>query len=261
MAQYAGTSPTELDGVWEHLRIGQTNLGKAIASAYILETGADVAFENAGGIRASIPEGKITYGDIIAVSPYGNYIVTKQVTGAQLKEITETVLQIERECIAANDSGEYDAWPKNSGSYLQFAGMTVTYDPALENGKCIISVKVGGEPLDENKLYTVATNNYVAGSSAFPALANAEETGEFSACDTTLIRYFEQNAGIIEKDISAVGLIAENSEKPVNTENTDVPDKTNPDTGSETSAACTAIFFISAAAILLSRRKQSSSRG
>lgn len=260
MAQYAGTSPAELDGVWEHLRIGQTNLGKAIASAYILETGADVAFENAGGIRASIPKGDITYGDIIAVSPYGNYIVTKQVTGAQLKEITETVLQIERECIAANDSGEYDAWPKNSGSYLQFAGMTVTYDPALENGKRIISVKVGGEPLDENKLYTVATNNYVAGSSTFPALANAKETGEFSACDTALIRYFEQDTSVIENDISSVGLIMENTKNTESTENSDSADKSNPETGSETSAACTAIFFISAAAILLSRRKQPTNR-
>lgn len=249
LKQPAGTSPAELDGVWEHLRIGETNLGKAVASAYILETGADVAFENAGGIRASVPKGAITYSDIIAVSPYGNYVVTKQVTGAQLKEITETVLQIEQECIAANDSGIYDAWPEKSGSYLQFAGMTVTYDPALENGKRIISIKVGAEALDENKLYTIATNNYNAGSSNFPALANAEETGEFSACDTALIRYFEQDASVIEKDISTVGLIKENSEK------TDDPENTNPETGKETIVAFTAVLFIGAVTALLSRRK------
>ncbi len=47
-----GTSPVELDGVWEHIRIGQTNLGNVITDAYLLATGADVAFENAGGIRA-----------------------------------------------------------------------------------------------------------------------------------------------------------------------------------------------------------------
>lgn len=261
LAQPAGASPAELDGVWEHLRIGETNLGKAIASAYILETGADVAFENAGGIRASIPKGDITYNDIIAVSPYGNYIVTKQVTGAQLKEIMETVLQIKQECIAANDSGEYDAWPDNSGSYLQFAGMTVTYNPALEQGKRITSIEVGGESLDENKLYTVATNNYAAGSSNFPALANAEETGEFSACDTALIRYFAQDISVIEKDISEVGLIEENSDKPstdTDTENTDNnSDKEIPDTGSEDAAIYAALCFISAGVIFVSRRKQS----
>ena len=91
--------------------------------------GKDVAFENAGGIRASISEGDVTYGDIISVSPYGNYIVTKQVTGKQLKEILETALDIQMQCIAADESGDYDAWPQSSVSYLQTGGMTVVYDP------------------------------------------------------------------------------------------------------------------------------------
>ena len=73
-----GTSPVELDGVWEHIRIGQTNLGNVITDAYLLATGADIAFENAGGIRASIAAGTVTYGDVINVSPYGNYVVTKK---------------------------------------------------------------------------------------------------------------------------------------------------------------------------------------
>lgn len=66
-----GTSPVELDGVWEHIRIGQTNLGN--------------------------------------VSPYGNYVVTKKLTGAQIRNMLETSLTIQKNCIAANDSGEWDA--------------------------------------------------------------------------------------------------------------------------------------------------------
>lgn len=209
LAQTVGTSPAVLDGTWEHLRIGETNLGKAVASAYLLETGADVAFENAGGIRASVPQGTITYGDIINVSPYGNYIVTKQITGAQLKDIMETSLDIQLACKAAYDSGDYNSWPKDSGSYLQFAGMTVTCNPNLEKGKRILSIQVGKEKLKENKLYTVATNHYAAASSEYPALADAEEAGEFSACDTALIRYFEQDINTIMEDTSSVGLITE----------------------------------------------------
>ena len=87
-----GTSPVELDGIWEHIRIGQTNLGNVITDAYLLATGADIAFENAGGIRASIAAGTVTYGDVINVSPYGNYVVTKKLTGAQIKEMLETSL-------------------------------------------------------------------------------------------------------------------------------------------------------------------------
>lgn len=202
-----GSSPAELDGVWEHLRIDETNLGRAVTAAYLKATGADVAFENAGGIRASVKAGEITYGDIISVSPYGNYIVTKQVTGKQLKEILETSIDIQLQCIEANDSGIYDAWPKSSGSYLQTGGMTVEYNPSLETGKRVVSVKVGEEPLDENKLYTVATNNFVAVSKYYPQLAEAEETGEFSACDEALIEFFKQDSAVIEQAVTKQGMI------------------------------------------------------
>ena len=41
----------------EHVRTGETTMGRAVTSAYLLETGADIAIENAGGIRAGIDEG------------------------------------------------------------------------------------------------------------------------------------------------------------------------------------------------------------
>lgn len=109
LAEVVGSAPEDLDGVWEHLRIGETNLGRVVTDAYLLETGADVAFENAGGIRASVSKGDVTYGDIIGVAPFGNYIVTKQITGAEILEVLETALSLQVECIAANDSGDYDA--------------------------------------------------------------------------------------------------------------------------------------------------------
>ena len=139
-----GTSPVELDGVWEHIRIGQTNLGNVITDAYLLATGADIAFENAGGIRASIAAGTVTYGDVINVSPYGNYVVTKKLTGAQIKEMLESSLTIQKNCIVANDSGEWDAWPNDSGSYLQVGGIIVRFDPAQPRGSvCFLCKKMG----------------------------------------------------------------------------------------------------------------------
>ena len=206
LCKVVGKSPAELDGVWEHLRIGETNLGKAVASAYLLETGADVAFENAGGIRASVKSGDVTYGDIIGVSPYGNYIVTKQISGGELLEILETSIDIQLKCIAANDSGDYDAWPQSSGSYLQSAGLNVQYNPSLESGKRVISVMINGESLDKNKLYTVAMNNFLAQSYYYPQLANAAEVGEYSACDEALVKYFMQSADTIAADIAKVGM-------------------------------------------------------
>ena len=192
-----GTSPVELDGVWEHIRIGQTNLGNVITDAYLLATGADIAFENAGGIRASIAAGTVTYGDVINVSPYGNYVVTKKLTGAQIKEMLETSLTIQKNCIVANDSGEWDAWPNDSGSYLQVGGITVRFDLAQPAGERVLSVQKDGQELDDTKEYTVAVNNYLAGSDSYPQLADAAEIGEYSCCEELLIRFFEQGSDAV----------------------------------------------------------------
>ena len=202
-----GTSPVELDGIWEHIRIGQTNLGNVITDAYLLATGADIAFENAGGIRASIAAGTVTYGDVINVSPYGNYVVTKKLTGAQIKEMLETSLTIQKNCIVANDSGEWDAWPNDSGSYLQVGGITVRFDPAQPAGARVFSVKKDGQDLDDTKEYTVAVNNYLAGSDSYPQLAGAMETGEYSCCEELLIRFFEQGSDTVTASAAKQNMI------------------------------------------------------
>ena len=202
-----GTSPVELDGVWEHIRIGQTNLGNVITDAYLLATGADIAFENAGGIRASIAAGTVTYGDVINVSPYGNYVVTKKLTGAQIKEMLETSLTIQKNCIAANDSGEWDAWPNDSGSYLQVGGIIVRFDPAQPAGERVLSVQKDGQELDDTKEYTVAVNNYLAGSDSYPQLANAAEIGEYSCCEELLIQFFEQGSDAVTASAAKQNMI------------------------------------------------------
>ena len=202
-----GTSPVELDGVWEHIRIGQTNLGNVITDAYLLATGADIAFENAGGIRASIAAGTVTYGDVINVSPYGNYVVTKKLTGAQIKEMLESSLTIQKNCIVANDSGEWDAWPNDSGSYLQVGGIIVRFDPAQPAGARVLSVQKDGQELDDTKEYTVAVNNYLAGSDSYPQLAGAAEVGEYSCCEELLIQFFEQGSDAVTASAAKQNMI------------------------------------------------------
>ena len=217
-----GTSPVELDGVWEHIRIGQTNLGNVITDAYLLATGADIAFENAGGIRASIAAGTVTYGDVINVSPYGNYVVTKKLTGAQIKEMLESSLTIQKNCIVANDSGEWDAWPNDSGSYLQVGGIIVRFDPAQPAGERVLSVQKDGQELDDTKEYTVAVNNYLAGSDSYPQLANAAEIGEYSCCEELLIRFFEQGSDAVTASAAKQNMI-QTTKETVEPEHPSVP--------------------------------------
>ena len=202
LTQKVGSTPEDLDGVWEHLRTQPTNLGKAVAGSYILMTGADVGFENAGGIRASVEKGDVTYGDIIGVSPYGNIVVTKQLTGSELKSVVEKNLAMMLACRAADEAGDFDAWPITSGSVLQMAGIYAEYDPDGEDGSRISYMEVGGKALDNDKLYTVATNNYVAENVNYPELAQAEEIAQTGACEQALIEYFRQDESVIANDLA-----------------------------------------------------------
>lgn len=195
-------SPVDLNGENKDIRKTQQNMGNVIADAYLWETGADVAFENAGGICASIKSGDVTYGDIIGVSPFGDYVVTKEVTGEDIKEIMETSIDIQLRCTKAYESGDESAVPQESGDSLQFGGMLVTFNPDKPKGERVMSIAIGGEPIDEKATYTVATNNYVAGMYLYPQLADNFETAQYSSCDEILISYFSKGGDIIKRSAS-----------------------------------------------------------
>lgn len=197
LEQVVGTSPVDVnaedtDLLWGNVRIGQQPIGNVITDAYLAATGADIAFENAGGIRGGLAAGDITYGDIIAIAPFGNYVVTKQVTGQTILDMLETNFttgfanKVAYDTIVAGGSADF---PENSGSYLQWGGINVTYDPDAAEGSRVVSVTVDGEALDPAANYTVATNNFVAVSDDYPVLAAADEINQYSACDEILIRY------------------------------------------------------------------------
>lgn len=137
----------------------------------------------------------------------GFYVVTKKLTGAQIKEMLESSLTIQKNCIVANDSGEWDAWPNDSGSYLQVGGITVRFDPAQPAGERVLSVQKDGQELDDTKEYTVAVNNYLAGSDSYPQLADAAEVGEYSCCEELLIQFFEQGSDAVTASAAKQNMI------------------------------------------------------
>lgn len=214
LSQPAGYAPEDLDGVWEHIRIGETTMGRAVTDAYLLATGADIAFENAGGIRASIEKGAVTYQNVLDVSPYGNYIVTKELSGKEILEILETSLDIMKANIEANEKGDYDGWPDNSGNTLQAGGIEVKYNLSLEKGSRILGVLVQGEAVQGDKMYTVAMNNYLPNdTSDYPQFEGKANLHEYQACEDALAAYLSQPENVVLEGISRARLVATN-EKP-----------------------------------------------
>lgn len=226
LEKVVGYSPEDLNGTWEDVRVGETGLARAVTNAYLMETGADVAIENAGGIRASISKGDVRYQDVLNVSPFGNYVVTLHLTGAQLLSMMERSLEIMRQNQSANLSGDYDAWPQNSGNMLQIAGMQITYDMEKPNGSRILSATVGGQKLVADKEYTVAMNNYLAtDTSDYPELTGKSIVCEYGACVDILADYFQLESDEILQDIKTENLVAFRSESE---EDNGVPEPVTP---------------------------------
>lgn len=185
-------------------------IGHVICGSYLDLTGADLAIENAGGIRGGIAAGNVTAGNVIAISPYGNTVETWTMTGADFLAALEHSLQISDECnhsyelqqayVAAGHT-EQEAqdkfkWRDDSGSVLSFGGINVTIDWTQPEGKRIVSATLtkDGSTLDPAKTYTVATNNYIiTNTTDFPTLANATKHTEWGTCEATLRALIGQN--------------------------------------------------------------------
>lgn len=185
-------------------------IGHVICGSYLDLTGADLAIENAGGIRGGIAAGNVTAGNVIAISPYGNTVETWTMTGADFLAALEHSLQISDDC---NDSYELQQayvaaghteqeaqdmykWRDDSGSVLSFGGINVTIDWTQPEGKRIVSAALAkdGSTLDPTKTYTVATNNYIiTNTTDFPTFAHATKRTEWGTCEAALRALIGQN--------------------------------------------------------------------
>lgn len=186
-------------------------IGHVICGSYLDLTGADLAIENAGGIRGGIAAGDVTAGNVIAISPYGNTVETWTMTGADFLAALEHSLQISDECnhsyelqqayVAAGhteqEAQDMYKWRDDSGSVLSFGGINVTIDWTQSEGKRIVSATLtkDGSTLDPAKTYTVATNNYIiTNTTDFPTFANATKHTEWGTCESELRALIGQNS-------------------------------------------------------------------
>lgn len=147
LSEVIGEAADVLDGERANVRTKETNLGNLVADVMREAGAADIALTNGGGLRASINAGPITVGDIFNVLPFDNTLVVLEVIGADIKAALERSVS------------EY---PNQLGAFLHVSGLSFEFDPAKALGERVVSVSVDNKPLDEKKVYTVATNDFVA---------------------------------------------------------------------------------------------------
>ncbi len=184
--QVVGQAAVDLDGEREHVRTRETNLGNLITDAILWKTASDgtqIAIQNGGGIRATIPAGDVSLGKILEVLPFGNQIVDMDLTGQQIWDALENgVSRVE----------------DVKGRFPQVSGLRFVWDPSQPPGSRIVDVQVGSKdtgytPLDLNATYRVAVNDFMAhGGDGYDSLTqgtNVYKTGVLLS--DTLMEYFQ----------------------------------------------------------------------
>ena len=143
-----GSVNGHLEGDRSKVRFVQTNMARLILEGLIDRTKADFAVMSGGGVRDSIEPGKITYKDVLKVQPFGNTLAYVEMNGSEV-----------RRYLAAVANKQVD-----SGAYAQFARVSLVAD-----GNDVSEVKINGEPLQDDKLYRMATLNFNAtGGDGYP---------------------------------------------------------------------------------------------
>ncbi|MBK7217386.1 MAG: bifunctional metallophosphatase/5'-nucleotidase [Candidatus Promineofilum sp.] len=161
----------------------ESNIGRLIADAMLDATddpdngNAQIAFMNPGGIREDFlvsdiygteAPGEVTFGEMFAVQPFGNAMVTMDMTGTQID------MALEQQWIGVN--------PVPGNKLLQVSeGFTYSYSAAdaaaaianpsqAGNVVDIADIMLNGEPIDPNGVYRVTVNSFIAdGGDQFPA--------------------------------------------------------------------------------------------
>lgn len=130
-----------------HDRYGDqvTPLGKWACEVMAEAVDAQIAFQNGGGLRTSIPAGDVTVGLLYQVMPYDNTLVTMDLLGSDVLKNIEHGLGNEE---------------VGNGA---FSGVTVAYDMDKEFGSRVVSITLpDGTPLDMDAYYSVVVNNFQA---------------------------------------------------------------------------------------------------
>jgi 5'-nucleotidase len=134
-------------------------LGNLIADAQLTATSpagkgaAQIAFMNPGGVRADLApagDGSVTYGQIFAVQPFGNSLVVKTMTGAQIKAVLEQQF---------NSGSNTTTSPK---VLLPSAGFTYSYSASAPGGSRISNLALNGTAMVDGTSYRVTMNSFLA---------------------------------------------------------------------------------------------------
>lgn len=117
-------------------------LGNLFADLIKQQTKADIGLQNTGGVRVDIPKGPVTKRLVSEAFPFPNKTMVVKVNGNFIKKLVLKSLTSER-------------------SLFQYSGVEVVYSYKNKRPE-LISLKINGQPVDKDRIYSIAVNDYIA---------------------------------------------------------------------------------------------------
>lgn len=166
-----GVAKTPLDSRKASVRGQETAIGNYFADTMRAAAGADIAIINGGGIRGNrlyAAGTKLTRKDIARELPFNNQLVTLELSGADLRAALENAVWL---------------IGKDAGRFAQISGARIVARRDAVPGSRLVSIEIGGAPLDDAKRYKVATSDFLArGKDGYVALSRGRPlVGELEA--------------------------------------------------------------------------------
>lgn len=184
-----GETAEAIDGSREVCRATECTMGNLVADAMVdrlSDQGITIAIQNGGGLRASIDAGTVTMGEVLTVLPFQNSLASFQLKGSDIVAALE------------NGVGQVE---EGAGRFPQVSGLKYTADLNKPAGSRITSVEVkegdGFVAIDPNKVYGVATNNYMrSGGDGYSVFASAGQNAyDFGpGLETVVADYIAKNS-------------------------------------------------------------------
>lgn len=145
-------------------RLRESAMGDLVADSVFEACAAakpDFAFVNSGGVRAPLPSGEITYDKLVEVQPFGNTLIVMELTGAEVKAALEYGLS---------------GLEEKQGRFLQVSrGFHYAFDGSRPVGSRLLTASWDGRTLEDERIYRVAINQYIAnGGDGFAILKAAK---------------------------------------------------------------------------------------
>lgn len=200
-ARIVGTATTVINR--NAAESGETALGNLIADAQqaaaltASNQGSDFTLMNPGGVRADLQtnsNNQITFGDVFAVQPFGNSIVTLSLTGQQIREL------LEQQWSGANAERPRILQPSKELSYAYKKDATAV--PRATQ------IMISGQALMDSKSYRVTVNSFIAdGGDNFTVLTKGTNRVGGGQDVDALEKYINQNSPVQAPETNRIKVI------------------------------------------------------